>query len=250
MRALHRARAPRLRLYPPRAVHEETQSPDTTRRSIIRDGIGVGLATATYGLAFGAAAVTKGFTRPQAAALSSLMFTGGSQFAFITVIGAGGTIGAALLVTWLLGARNTLYAARLADILPEGRLRRFAAAQLVIDESMAMSVTRKDRADARLGFWATGLSVFVFWNTSTIAGAFAVGLVDDPNRYGLDAAFPAAFLALIWPQLRGRPALVTAVVAAVLAGALIPLAPAGVPILGTVLAAVVGDRVARRQTLR
>ena len=95
MRALHRARAPRLRLYPPRAVHEETQSPDTTRRSIIRDGIGVGLATATYGLAFGAAAVTKGFTRPQAAALSSLMFTGGSQFAFITVIGAGGTIGAA-----------------------------------------------------------------------------------------------------------------------------------------------------------
>lgn len=216
-----------------------------SRRAIVRDGIGVGLATATYGLAFGAAAVTKGFSRPQAIALSSLMFTGGSQFAFITVIGAGGTLGAALLVTWFLGARNALYAARLADVLPAGRFRRSVAAQLVIDESMAMSVTRTERADARLGFWATGLSVFLFWNASTIVGAFAVGLVDDPNRFGLDVAFPAAFLALIWPQLRGRPALVTALVAALIAGALIPLAPAGVPILASVVGAIIGARFTR-----
>ncbi len=216
------------------------------RRSIIRDAIGVGLGTATYGLAFGAGAVAKGFTVSQTSVLSLFMFTGGSQFAFISVLGVGGSILSALGVTWLLGARNGMYAMQLVKVLPRPVSQRLLASQLVIDESLAMSITRKDPADAKLGFYATGLSVFVFWNLATLIGAFAVGLVDDPNAFGLDAAFPAGFLVLIWPQLKGRPAIATAVVAALIALFLIPLTPAGVPILACSLAAFVGAAVQTR----
>lgn len=233
---------------PTPAVDRIRDLPADERRRIVGDAIGVGIATATYGVAFGAASVTRGFDRLQTAAFSVLMFSGGSQFAFVTVIGAGGTLGAALLVAWLLGARNGLYAVRLAEVLPRRRLRRLGAAHLVIDESMAMSVVRTSAAAQRLGFWAAGLSVFVFWNAATVLGAFAVGLVKDPDRYGLDAAFPAAFLALIWPQLRGRPALVTAAVAATVAAAAVPLVPAGLPILLGALAVVPGAWASRRTT--
>lgn len=216
------------------------------QRSIIRDAIGVGLGTATYGLAFGAGAVAKGFSVWQTSVLSLFMFTGGSQFAFISVLGVGGSVLSALGVTWLLGARNGMYAMQLVKVLPRPVSKRLVASQLVIDESLAMSVTRESHADARLGFFATGLSVFVFWNLATLIGALAVGLVDDPNTFGLDAAFPAGFLVLIWPQLKGRPAIATAVVAALLALFLIPLTPAGVPILASSLAAFVGATLQRR----
>ena len=207
------------------------------RRRIIRDAIGVGLATGAYAVAFGASAATSGFGTAKAAALSALMFTGGSQIALVSVIAAGGTGAAALLVAWLLGARNGLYAVRLRSALPETLGRRLAAAHVVIDESMAMSAARVDVPEARLAFWATGISIFVLWNLGTVIGATATHLIADPNRYGLDVAFPAVFLALIWPQIRDRSTMVTAAAAAVIALVLIPFAPAGVPILAAAVGA-------------
>jgi predicted branched-subunit amino acid permease len=175
------------------------------------------------------------------------MFTGASQFAFVGVVAAGGAPVAGAATALLLGSRNTLYGLRLATQLGLRGVRRVAGAQLVIDESTAMAVTRDSPADARLGFFATGLSVFVFWNLATLAGAIGGQTLGDPQDYGLDAAVGAAFLALLWPRLSGRRNRVIAVLAFGVAVALVPVVPAGVPVLAAALVAVVaGFREARR----
>jgi predicted branched-subunit amino acid permease len=201
------------------------------RRAVLRDALGVGLATGAYGLSFGATAVAAGLSPLQAAVLSLLMFTGASQFALVGVPASGGGAPVAAATAALLGARNALYGLRLAPLLRVRGARRLAAAQLVIDESAAMAVAREDDGQARLAFWATGLAVFALWNLATLAGALGTGAVADPRALGLDAAAPAAFLALLAPRLRERAVRAPAAGAAVLALALTPLVPAGVPIL-------------------
>ncbi|MGZ4446235.1 MAG: AzlC family ABC transporter permease [Nocardioides sp.] len=201
------------------------------RRAIVRDSLGVGLATGTYGVSFGAVAVAAGLSVPQACALSLLMFTGASQFAMVGVLAAGGAPVAGALTALLLGTRNTLYGLRLTRLLALTGWRRVAGAHLVIDESTAMSVTRDSREAARTGFWTTGLSVFVLWNLATLAGALAGTTLGDPRDYGLDAAVGAAFLALLWPRLDSVRHRVVAVAAAAVALGIVPLAPAGVPVL-------------------
>ncbi len=152
-------------------------------RPIVRDALGIGVATGAYGLSFGALAVAAGLSLPQACALSLLMFTGASQFAFVGLIGGGAA--AAVATALLLGARNALYGLRLAPYLRPRPL----AAHLVIDESAAMAV-RDTPADTRLGFWSTGAAVFVFWNLATLLGALAGQALSDPRALGLDAAAP------------------------------------------------------------
>ena len=208
------------------------------RRKILTDALGVALASSIYAMAFGATARSSGASVAQACSLSLLMFTGASQSALVSVLGTGGTIAAALSVAWLLGARNGLYAIRLSPLLPRGRLRRAAAAHFSLDETMALSVVRETPDLARYAFWATSLTLFVFWNAATLIGALAGGLIDDPGKLGLDVAFPAAFLALVWPHLSSRPALRTAALAGLISMASIPLAPKGVPVLLCVLATV------------
>jgi 4-azaleucine resistance transporter AzlC len=216
-------------------------------RAILRQAVAVGVATGAYGISFGAIAVAAGLSVLQACALSALMFTGASQFAFVGVVAAGGAPVAGAATALLLGSRNTLYGLRLATQLGLRGVRRVAGAQLVIDESTAMAVTRDSPADARLGFFATGLSVFVFWNLATLAGAIGGQTLGDPQDYGLDAAVGAAFLALLWPRLSGRRNRVIAVLAFGVAVALVPVVPAGVPVLAAALVAVVaGFREARR----
>jgi predicted branched-subunit amino acid permease len=186
----------------------------------VRNAIGIGVATGAYGLSFGALAVAAGLSVPQASALSLLMFTGASQFAFVGLI-AGGPA-AAVATALLLGSRNALYGLRLSALL---RRRRPLAAHLVIDESAAMALG----AAPRVGFWATGTSVFVCWNVATVLGALAGSVLSDPRTLGLDAAAPAAFLALLAPRVGGASGVAAlAAVAAVLA---VPLVPAGVPVL-------------------
>ena len=193
-------------------------------RPIVRDALGIGVATGAYGLSFGALAVAAGLSLPQACALSLLMFTGASQFAFVGLIGGGAA--AAVATALLLGARNALYGLRLAPYLRPRPL----AAHLVIDESAAMAV-RDTPADTRLGFWSTGAAVFVFWNLATLLGALAGQLLSDPRALGLDAAAPAAFLALLAPRLREREPQMIAALAAVAALISVPLVPAGTPVL-------------------
>jgi predicted branched-subunit amino acid permease len=199
---------------------------------VIRDALGIGVAVGAFGLSYGAIAVASGFTVLQTCALSALMFTGASQFALVGVIGGGGSLVAGALTALLLGGRNALYGLRLSSLLRVRGARRAVAAQFVIDESAAMGIAR-----GRAGFWATGLAVFACWNAGTAAGALGGEALSDPSAFGLDAAAPAAFLALLAPRLTGRSAQTTALAAAAAALIAAPLTPAGVPVLVAALVA-------------
>ena len=197
---------------------------------MLRDAAGIGVAVGAYGVSFGAAAVTAGLSTVQACVLSLLLFTGASQFALVGVLGAGGGALAAVAGALLLGTRNTLYAVRLSSLVPTRGPRRLVAAQLTIDETTGMA-TAAPPGLAGTAFWATGASVYVLWNLATLLGALGATRLGDPAALGLDAAVPAAFLALLAPQLRTRALAATALVGAVVALVAVPLTPPGVPVL-------------------
>ncbi|GAA3710122.1 AzlC family ABC transporter permease [Zhihengliuella alba] len=202
----------------------------------VKVGLSVALATGLYGISFGALAVAAGLSLWQTVALSALMFTGGSQFAFIGVIAGAGTGGAAFGAATLLGVRNAVYGMQMNVMLRPRRWRRFAAAQVTIDESVAVAASQTDPAEERRGFWVAGVGVFVLWNAFTVLGALLGDALGDPAAWGLDGAAVAAFLGLLWPRLKGRDPVALAVLCAVVTVLAVPVVPAGVPIL---LAAVV-----------
>ena len=220
------------------------------RRAIVVNAIGVGVAVAAYGVSFGAISVTGGLTVLQTQFLSALMFTGGSQFALVGVLIAGGGAISAVATSVMLGFRNAFYALAMAPLLQVRGLQRLVAAQLTIDESTAMAVGRSVEHDggraARLAFWATGLSVFVFWNLATLAGAAGANALGDPKLWGLDAAIPAGFIALVWPRLNDRRSWAIGLCAAAVALVLTPFLRPGVPVLLTSVVAVVAGVLAVR----
>ena len=223
------------------------------RRGIVVNALGVGIAVAAYGVSFGAISVTSGLTALQTQILSLLMFTGGSQFALIGVLAAGGGAVSAVATSVLLGVRNAFYGLSMAEVLHVRGLRRVVAAQLTIDESTAMAVSRSAEHDggraSRFAFWATGLSVFVFWNLATLAGAIGANALGDPKRLGLDAAIPAGFIALVWPRLKDRRSWAIGLCAFAMALVLTPFLQPGVPVLLTASVAVVaGVLEVRRRT--
>jgi predicted branched-subunit amino acid permease len=200
----------------------------------VRRSLSLGVAVGLYGASFGAAAATAGFSVVQACAVSLLVFTGASQFALASVLGAGGSVAAGVASAVLLGGRNGLYAVILKERMALRGWRRLAAAQVTIDESTAIA-TSTPAAWTSVGFWWTGLTVYVVWNLSTLAGAASASAV-DATAYGLDGAVGAAFLGLLWPRL--REAWPVALGGAVLALVAIPLTPPGVPVLVAGLAIV------------
>lgn len=215
---------------------------DEARRAW-RDGLGVALATSAYGVSFGALAVASGLDVWQTCVLSLLMFTGGSQFAFVGVIGAGGlaAVPAAIASAGLLGVRNVAYGLRMSPVVGEGFWRRAAAAQFTIDESTAVSLAQESLHARRIGFWVTGIGIYLGWNLSTLAGALLGDVLGDVRAYGLDAAAAAAFLALLWPRLRRRQAIAVGIAAAVVATSLTPVLMPGLPVLvAAVVAVLVG----------
>jgi predicted branched-subunit amino acid permease len=226
-----------------------TTGPDHRKamRGVTRQAWSVGVATGAYGVSFGAVSVAAGLSIWQTVALSALMFTGGSQFALVGVVAAGGSGVAAVATSTLLGIRNGLYALQVARILHVRGLRRLAAAHLTIDESTAVAIGQTEPQAMRRGFWLTGVIVYAGWNLSTLAGALLGNAIGDPKVYGFDAAAAAAFCALLWPRLRSREAGATAALAALLTVVLVPLAPAGVPVLVAALAAVVVGLLGRRR---
>jgi predicted branched-subunit amino acid permease len=209
------------------------------RKEVLRQCLSVGVATGTYGISFGALSVAAGLNLWQTIALSALLFSGASQFAVVGIVAAGGSGAAAVATSTLLGMRNGLYSLQMSRLLGVSGLRRVAAAQLTIDESTAVGVVQPERSAQRLGFWGTGLAVFVMWNLMTIVGAVVGNALGDPKRFGLDAAAPAAFCALLWPRLKRGDARAVAVVSAVIALVVAPHAPAGIPVLVAALAAIV-----------
>lgn len=216
----------------------------TSQRSLsapVRDGLGLGLAVGVSGLAFGTEAAAAGLSPAQASALSLLAFTGASQFALAGVVSAGGGLIAGVAGALLLGARNTLYGLRLADILDWRGPRKALVAQGVIDETAAIVQAQPDRASARAGFIATFAAIYLSWNATTVIGVLAAGSIGDPDSFGLDAVGPAVFLALLWPRLReGAAERLVALVGAGIAVAATPFLPPGVPILLAAAAALAG----------
>jgi predicted branched-subunit amino acid permease len=206
---------------------------------VLRDALGISVATGAYALSFGAISVASGFSLAQTCVLSLLMFTGGSQFALVTTMGSGGTALSASATAIMLGSRNALYGLRLTSLLRVRGVRRAATAQIVIDESTAMAIGQTEPRAARLAFYATGLGIFVLWNLATFIGGLGAEALDDPGAWGLDAAASAAFVALLAPRLRGREPWEVAIGAAIVALALTPLVTPGVPVLCAALVAVV-----------
>ena len=208
---------------------------------MLRDSLAVAIPVGTYGAAFGAASIAAGFSILQTCLLSLLLFSGASQFAVVGVMGAGGSAISAIATGSLLGFRNGLYGLKMAPILKLRGIKKVIAAQLTIDESTGVAIGQEPRGEeaSRYGFWATGIGVYVFWNLFTLFGAIGAQAIGNPSAWGLDAAVPAAFLGLVWPRLIDNKSRLVAITAALLAIALTPIAPAGVPIIATVAIAVI-----------
>ena len=206
-------------------------APTRAHRAIVRDALGIAIASGAYAISYGAIATAAGLTLLQTCALSVLMFTGASQFALVGVVGAGGSVWTGAATAALLGARNGLYGLRLSSLLRARGLRRLAASQFVIDETTAMAIARDDPELSRFAFWSTGLALFALWNLGTLIGALATHAIPNPKVLGLDAAPPAAFLALLAPRLRAGEPMAIALAAGVVSLVALPFVPAGIPLL-------------------
>ncbi|MFJ3901161.1 AzlC family ABC transporter permease [Streptomyces sp. NPDC090025] len=205
--------------------------------AVVRDGLGVGIAVGLSGFAFGVTSAGAGLSLLQSCALSLLVFTGASQFALVGALAAGGNPLTAAAGAFFLGTRNAFYGLRLSQLLALRRLARPFAAQWVIDETTAVALAQPDRRSARLGFTVTGLSLYVLWNLTTFLGALGTEAIGDTDAWGLDAAGPAVFLALLAPMVRTATERATAALAVLLGLGLLPVLPAGVPVLAAALAA-------------
>jgi 4-azaleucine resistance transporter AzlC len=231
-------------------VEAAAHATKTERRAITRAALGIGLYAGAFGVTFGAVSVDSGLGVTQTMVLSVVMFTGASQFALVGVLGAGGSALAGVSAALLLGLRNAFYGVPVTGILRPRGLRRLWAAHFVIDESTAMAVAQRNPRVRRYAFWATGLVLFALWNAGSLAG----GLISrgiDPSALGLDAAAPAIFVALLWPQLSRARAPAVALGAAGVAFALVAIVPVGVPVVaaaGVAIAAALVPGRPRRQT--
>lgn len=206
-------------------------------RTAARAALLMALPAGIVGVSFGALATSSGVPAALACACSLLVFAGGAQFAALGVLAGGGSGLAAVLSGLLLNARYIAFGIAVAPRLRGGVARRALAAHLLIDESAALALGEPDPARAERAFWWTGAAIFVSWNLGTLAGAAGATAIADPRALGIDAALPAAMLALLWPLLRARRGRwVAALGAATALGALF-VAPPGIAILSAAAAA-------------
>ncbi|MEU0687922.1 AzlC family ABC transporter permease [Streptomyces uncialis] len=212
-------------------------SPAKSDAAVVRDALGVGVAVGLSGFAFGVTAAGSGLTLLQTCALSLLVFTGASQFALVGALAAGGNPYTAAAGAFFLGVRNTFYGLRLSQLLALPRAIRPFAAHWVIDETTAVSLAQPTRRAARIGFTVTGATLYVLWNLTTLLGALGAEAIGDTDAWGLDAAGPAVFLALLAPMLTSTTERAVAALAVVIGLGLLPVLPAGVPVLLAALAA-------------
>jgi len=212
----------------------ETRLRDGARRSVP-----IGIAVLAFGVSFGVLARTAGMGVWAPIAMSATTFAGSAQFAAVSILHTGGSVAAAIAAASLLNARYVPISISVARLFRGPILGRLVRSQLIVDESWAVSVRPEGGFDLRLLLGA-GLLLYPCWVAGTAVGVVGGGLLGDPRRLGLDAAFPALFLALLAPQVRGRTPLVAAALGGAIALALVPLAPPGVPIVVASLACLVG----------
>jgi 4-azaleucine resistance transporter AzlC len=212
--------------------------PTTGYRAGVRAVLPLLPAVLAFGVSFGVLAKAAGMGAAASLVMSATTFAGSAQFAVVSVLGAGGTAAAAIVAAVLLNARYGPMALAAADVFKGGPLRRLLEAQLLVDESWALS-NRDGRFDRQVMLGA-GALLYVGWNAGTAIGVVAGDSLADPATLGLDAAFPALFLALVAPLLRTRTAVAAALLGAGIALALTPLTPAGVPVIAATAACLVG----------
>jgi len=219
-------------------------SSETHAAPYLRDGVRAALplipSPVLFGLSFGVLAEAAGMSAAAAVVMSGTTFAGSAQFAAASVLETGGTAAAAIVAAVLLNTRYAAISITVASIFPGGKLRRFAESQLIVDESWALS-GRTGRFEWPILVGA-GLLFYVLWVSSTALGTLVGGVLGDPNSLGLDAAFAALFLALAMPYLRERKSREAAALAAVITLVLIPIAPAGLPIVAAAGACLLGLR--------
>ena len=201
----------------------------------------IALAALAFSVSFGVLARASGIGALEAIVMSMTVFAGSAQFAVVSILAVGGGIASAILAAVLLNARYAPISVSLAPIFVGGRPRRLLEAQLIVDESWAMSRRPDGRYDRRLLVGA-GLVLYACWVGGTIVGALAGEALGDPADLGLDAAFPALFLAILVTQVHSRRALAAAVLGGTIALVLIPVTPAGVPIVAAAAACLIGWR--------
>jgi predicted branched-subunit amino acid permease len=200
-------------------------------RRIRNRALTIGVSVTPFGLSFGAVSVEAHLSLIQVCLLSLVLFSGASQFALVSVIGAGGSYFSAVGTALLLGVRNGLYGARINALLRPGGWRRLVTAEVTIDESTAMAVSEAPAGHAAQAFWLTALSVYVLWNVSTIIGALVGNALGSPATTGLDVAGPAAFIALLAPRLTTLRLRLLSLGSGVIALVAVPFVPVGAPIL-------------------
>jgi 4-azaleucine resistance transporter AzlC len=210
-------------------------------REGIRRAAPIAPAAFIFGISFAVLAGSAGFDGTAAVVMSATTFAGSAQFAAASVLDTGGEIAAAVAAAVLLNARYAPIGVTVASLFSGPRLRRLVEAQLIVDESWALSRGPDGLFDRRLLIGA-GLIFYVGWVGGTAIGALVGDALGEPETYGLDAAFPALFLALLVPQVRTRRALAAALGGGAIALVLIPFVPAGVPIIAAVAACLVGWR--------
>jgi 4-azaleucine resistance transporter AzlC len=222
----------------------DAQQPEPRRRSYL-DGVRVaapiGVAALAFGVSFGVLARSAGMGRVAPVVMSLTTFGGSAQFAAASILGAGGGVVTAVVAAVLLNLRYGPIGLSAATSLRGPWWRRVLTAQLIVDESWAIAQREDGGLDRHLLVGA-GLLLLVCWTMGTAVGTFAGDLVADPSSLGLDAAFPALFLALLWPQVRERSRLLAALGGAAIALALMPFTGPGVPIVAASLACLVGAR--------
>jgi 4-azaleucine resistance transporter AzlC len=201
----------------------------------------IAVAAAAFGASFGILARTADFDRLAAVVMSATTFAGSAQFAVVSTLETGGTVAAAIVAAVLLNARYAPISVSVAPVFRGSRLRRLFESQLIVDESWVISRRPDGTFDRRILVGA-GLVLYVAWVGGTAVGALVGEAIADPESLGLDAAFPALFLALLVPQLRSRRALAAALLAAAVALVLIPFTPAGIPIIAASPACLLGWR--------
>ncbi|NEA97137.1 AzlC family ABC transporter permease, partial [Actinospica acidiphila] len=207
-------------------------APSAVDAGLLRDVSLVCLAGGVVGVSFGAIAVAGGLPVWVPVVMSLVVYAGSAQFSAVGVLLAGGGPVAAAVTGLLLNTRTAAFSLAVAEHIGRTRLARLVGAHLVTDETVAFTLAQRDPARRRAAFWVSGIGLFTVWNVCVAAGALAGGALGDTGRYGLDAAFPAVLAALVLPALREDAGVRRAALAgAVLALALTPAVPAGVPVL-------------------
>lgn len=216
---------------------------------MVRDVGALCAAAVVVGLSFGAIATAAGLPLSQIVVMSLFVYAGGAQFLAVGLVSAGGTAVAIVLAGLLLNARHLPFGLAIGnETLGASRWRRLVGSHILTDESVAFALAQDDPVRRRRAYWLTGVALFVTWNVSSTAGAIIGSALGDSDTYGIDAAFPAALLALTLPSLKDNVSVRVAVAGAAVALAATPLLPAGLPVLLALLGLVFALPVPSKRT--